>query len=183
MSRIFVFNWISVDGIFSGPDGATDWFTHDAELDQANREILDSADTILFGRVTFKMMESFWPTAGAAEQFPDVARYMSRAAKHTFSTTVTGSTWENSFFYKEISPESIAAIRKTAGNDIVVFGSGMVCNTLLRNGWIDTYTLLLDPQLMGRGRRFFTDVPPTALRLKETRTFPSGIVRLDYDVV
>ncbi|WP_300598466.1 dihydrofolate reductase family protein [Niabella sp.] len=183
MNRIFVFNWISVDGIFSGPGGETNWFTPDAELEKANRLELGRASTVLFGRVTFKMMEAFWPTPGAATQFPDVAKYMNEAEKHTFSTTVTSSNWQHSFFHKNLNRDTINAIKENAKEDVVIFGSGSVGMALQRLQLIDEYVLLLDPQLLGRGKPFFKEVDPTVLQLLEVRAFPSGIVRLHYKTV
>ncbi|MCF3109414.1 dihydrofolate reductase family protein [Niabella sp. CC-SYL272] len=183
MSRIFVFNWISVDGIFSGPNGETDWFTVDPELEKANLSGLDRADTILFGRTTFKMMEAFWPTPGAAAQYPEIAAYMNETAKHTFSTTVDNSNWPHSFFHKALNRDTVNGIKETAKKDIVILGSGSVSMALQELQLIDEYILLLDPQLLGKGMPFFKNAGPTALQLLDTRTFPSGIVRLHYKVV
>ncbi|MCD2423285.1 dihydrofolate reductase family protein [Niabella pedocola] len=183
MSRIFVFNWISVDGIFSGPNGETDWFTSDPELEAANLSALHIADTLLFGRVTFKMMEAFWPTPGAAAAYPEVAAYMNETAKHSFSTTVNSSHWPHSSFHNVLNRDTVRAIKETAKKDIVVLGSGSVSMALQELQLIDEYILLLDPQLLGRGKPFFKDVDPTALQLLEARTFPSGIVRLHYKTV
>src|SRR5688572_3379783 len=101
MGKIFVSNWITLDGIFSGPGGKTDWFTFDKELEEYNLNTLLPAGTILFGRKTFEIMESFWPAAGASEN-PRAAKYMNESEKHTFSKTVTSSDWNKSFFHKEI---------------------------------------------------------------------------------
>lgn len=183
MSRIFVFNWISVDGIFSGANGETDWFTSDPELEAANLSALHIADTLLFGRVTFKMMEAFWPTPGAAAAYPEVAAYMNETAKHTFSTTVNSSHWAHSTFHNVLNRDTVNAIKATAKRDIVILGSGSVSRALQELQLIDEYILLLDPQLLGRGKPFFKDVEPTALQLLDMRTFPSGIVRLHYKTV
>ncbi|AHF17594.1 dihydrofolate reductase family protein [Niabella soli] len=182
MSKIFVANWITVDGIFSGPSGETNWFTPDTELQKENLENLHNANTILFGRVTFKMMEAFWPTAQAMA-YPEVQQYMNAAQKHTFSTTVNGSTWQHSHFHKQLNKETISSIKEKAENDIVILGSGMISRELHRMGLLDEYTLFLDPQLLGKGKRFFSDMPAGRLRLLESKSFPSGIVRLNYRVV
>lgn len=183
MNRIVVVNWVAVDGIFSGPDGETDWFTPDEELASENLQNLPKASTILFGRVTFKMMEAFWPTQEARSRFPEIAAYMNGAEKHTFSTTVNSSSWQNSYFHKEISRETVTAIKETAKGDIVILGSGDVSMALHRLGLIDEYSLILDPQLLGAGKPFFRNINRTALQLLDARVFPSGTVRLNYKVI
>ena len=183
MNKISVVNWIAVDGIFSGPNGETDWFTPDEELTQENLLGLSKSATILFGRVTFKMMEAFWPTQEAISRFPEIAAYMNNAEKHTFSTTVTSSTWQHCYFHKEISRETVTAIKETAKGNVVILGSGDVSMALHRLGLIDEYSLLLDPQLLGAGKPFFRNIDRTALQLLSSRVFPSGTVRLNYKVV
>ncbi|WP_018631187.1 dihydrofolate reductase family protein [Niabella aurantiaca] len=183
MNKIAVVNWISVDGIFSGPNGETDWFTPDDELTKENLQNLSGAATILFGRVTFKMMEAFWPTKDAMDRFPGIAAYMNGAEKHTFSTTVDSSPWQNSCFHKEISRETVTAIKEAAKSDVVILGSGDVSMALHRLGLIDEYSLILDPQLLGAGKPFFRNIDRTALQLLSARVFPSGTVRLNYKVV
>lgn len=183
MNKISVVNWISVDGIFSGPNGETDWFTPDEELTKENLQNLTGAPTILFGRVTFKMMEAFWPTQNATDRFPEIAAYMNRAEKHTFSTTVSSSPWQNSYFHKEISRETVMAIKETAKGDVVILGSGDMSMALHRLGLIDEYSLILDPQLLGAGKPYFRNIDRTALQLLNARVYPSGTVRLNYKVI
>src|SRR5688572_13550640 len=136
MSKIFVSNWITLDGIFSGPEGETDWFTFDKELEEYNLKTLLPANTILFGRKTFDIMVNFWPTALAANENPDVVKYMNESAKHTFSRTVTESGWNKSFFHKELNADTIEKIKAEALGDIVVLGSGEISMQLHRMGFI-----------------------------------------------
>lgn len=183
MSKIFVSNWITLDGIFSGPEGETDWFTFDKELEEYNLSTLLPAGTILFGRKTFDIMVDFWPTALASNENPAVVKYMNESAKHTFSKTVTESGWNNSFFHKELNNDTIEKIKTGATGDIVILGSGEISMQLHRMGLVDQYNILLDPQLGIKGRKFFTDVPKTSLELVETKTFKCGVVFLQYNVL
>lgn len=183
MSKIFVSNWIILDGIFSGPEGETDWFTFDKELEDYNLNTLLPAGTILFGRKTFDIMVNFWPTPLAEKEDPRTVQYMNESAKHIFSKTVTKSDWNNSFFHKELNNDTIEKIKADAPGDIVVLGSGEISMQLHRMGFIDQYNILLDPQLGIEGRQFFTNVPKTSLELVQAKTFKCGVVFLQYNMV
>lgn len=182
MSKIFVSNWISLDGIFSGPNGETDWFTNDKELENYNLGKLEQSDGIIFGRSTYELMESFWPTEAANAENPAVINFMNNTPKHTFSKTMTSSGWRNSFFYTEISREVVEAIKSKSGKDIVILGSGAVSMQLHQLGLIDEYKIMLDPQLLGEGKLFFQNIDKTSLELMQVKTFPCGVNYLEYQV-
>ena len=182
MSRIFVANWMTVDGIFSGPAGETNWFTPDAALQKESLKHFHTANTVLFGRVTFKMMEAFWP-GEQGNAFPDVQQYLARAQKHVFSTTVSRSNWQHSYFHQQLNKETIISIKEKAEDNIVIFGSGMISREMHRLGLLDEYLLFLDPQLLGNGKRFFMEPLPGRLQLQDSKVFSSGIVWLNYKVV
>ena len=183
MKKISVVNWISVDGIFSGPDGDTNWFTQDDEMEQDNLRELPQSDTIIFGRKTFEMMAAFWPTPGAQKEMPRIAEYMNEAQKHTFSKTVKSSPWEHSFFHTDINTDAVEEIKQKAQGDIVVLGSGEICKALHQLRLIDEYTILLDPQILGNGKVFFKDFDATMLELLNSKVYKSGTVRLVYRVI
>lgn len=182
MKKIFVSNWITLDGFFAGPNGETDWFSFDEELEQYNLSKLNQSADIIMGRTTFKMMESFWPSEAGMKENPVVVKYMTDSAKHVFSKTVRSSAWENSFFYPEITADLVESIRNKAGKDIVILGSGDVSMQLHRLGLIDQYNIMLDPQLLGKGKPFFQGVDQTSLRLVQTKTFKCGVSYLEYTV-
>lgn len=182
MSKIFVSNWISLDGIFSGPNGETGWFTSDEELDRYNLGKLEQSDGIIFGRTTYELMESFWPTEAAHAESPAVINFMNNTPKHTFSKTLNASGWSNSFFYNEITREIVEAIKNKSRKDIVILGSGAISMQLHALGLIDEYKIMLDPQLLGKGKLFFQNIDKTSLELKQSKIFPSGINYLEYKV-
>ncbi|HTG56008.1 MAG TPA: dihydrofolate reductase family protein, partial [Niabella sp.] len=89
MSRIFVSNWITLDGVFSGAGGDTSWFTSDEELMHYNLERLNEADTILMGRITYDLMAGYWPRAQAQQDFAGAYQFMNESRKHIFSRSIT----------------------------------------------------------------------------------------------
>ncbi len=182
MKKIFVSNWVTLDGIFAGPKGETDWFSFDKELEQYNLEKLLPAKHIIFGRTTYDMMADYWPSAATESENPEVVKYMNESTKHTFSTTVTSSDWDHCFFYKNLDVATIEAIKEKADSDLVVLGSGDVAMQLHRMGMIDQYNILLDPQLLGQGKVFFQGIDKTSLELVSCKTFKCGVNYLEYKV-
>ncbi len=183
MNRIFVSNWISVDGIFSGPDGDTGWFTSDEELMHFNLEQLNLADSILMGRTTFDLMADYWPTNQARNDFAGAYQFMNESKKHIFSKTVTRSDWSYCFFYNDINQEVISKIKASAGKDIVILGSREISTQLHKLGLIDEYHILLDPQIKSEGRKFFDQMQQSELKLDSMKKFKCGIAYLQYSVV
>lgn len=183
MSKIFVSNWISLDGIFSGPGGDTGWFTSDDDLYRYNIEQLLKADTIIFGRTTYELMLNYWPTQQAKHDYPHAYAYMNGCKKHTFSKTVSYTDWQSCFFYKELNRAAIEDIKRTTHKDIVVLGSGEISKQLHNLGLIDEYHILLDPQIKGQGKQFFHETDPVRLKLDSTKKFDCGVTYLQYSVV
>ncbi|MCH5718461.1 dihydrofolate reductase family protein [Niabella hibiscisoli] len=183
MSRIFVSNWISLDGIFSGRGGDTGWFTSDEELMHFNLEQLNQADTILMGRTTFDLMVGYWPGIEASRDFADAYKLMNESRKHIFSKTVRDSDWQNCFFHDDINEEVISHIKASTHKNIVILGSGVVSTQLQAIGLIDGYHILLDPQIKGEGRRFFDAKHCPKLKLENAKKFDCGVVYLQYSVV
>lgn len=183
MSRIFVSNWITLDGIFSGPDGDTDWFTSDDELMHYNLARLNQADTILLGRVTYDLMAGYWPGPQARHDFAGAHQFMNESQKHIFSTTMNESDWNRCIFHNDINPEVMRNIKASTDKDIVILGSGKLSAQLHNLRLIDEYHILLDPQIKGEGRRFFDDKHWSGLELESIKKFKCGVVYLQYAVV
>ncbi len=183
MSKIFVSNWITLDGIFSGPDGDTDWFTSDDELMHYNLARLNQADTILMGRITYDLMAGYWPKTQAQRDFEEAYQFMNESQKHIFSTTVNRSDWNHCVFHSDINPEVMSDIKASTDKDIVILGSGKLSAQLHHLQLIDEYHILLDPQIKGDGRRFFDDMHRLGLKLGSSKRFKCGVVYLQYSVV
>lgn len=183
MSRIFVSNWITLDGIFSGPDGDTEWFTSDDQLMHYNLARLNQADTILMGRVTYDLMAGYWRGAQARQDFAGAYQFMNESQKHIFSTTMNKSDWNRCIFHNDINPEVISNIKASTSKDIVILGSGNLSMQLHKLGLIDEYHILLDPQIKGEGRRFFDDMHLSKLKLESIKKFGCGVAYLQYLVV
>jgi dihydrofolate reductase len=190
MRRIVAFNRVSADGYFAAEDGGLGWVVPEEELDRGAAESLGGADTILFGRRTYDMFESFWPHAvdedphNAGRHSPEMqamARWINEAAKLVFSRTRQEVTWSNSRLLPELDPREIEALKQQPGKDIMIFGSGSIVSQLTEHGLVDEYQFIVAPVLLGSGRPLVTGVPATTrLKLLEATEYPSGNVKLRY---
>jgi len=193
--KIVVFDRLSADGYFSAADGALDWAVPDADLDRGAAGKLGDSDTMLFGRRTYDMFESFWPhvlkdPATAPDphnpgrhtpEMRSLAEWINAAKKIVFSKTRGEVSWTNSELRRDIVPREIEALKAQPGKTIMLFGSGSVVSRLSELGLIDEYQLVVCPVLLGGGRSLVSGMAGrVSLELLEARPFPSGNVMLRF---
>ena len=185
MTRLSVFNHVSLDGFFAGPNGEIDWFqaVHDDEWNRYAQEHSDiSSSTLMFGHTTYRMMKSWWPTPPAMKADPAMAQVMNDSPKIVFSKRLKKAqdepTWKNIRVIDEIDPAEIRNLKRR--ERITVLGSGTIVQQLANLRLIDEYTLLLVPIVLGKGRPLFKAVGKTTLDLVEQRAFRNGVVLLRY---
>ncbi len=187
MRKVVVMNRVSLDGFFAGPNGEIDWFIHDPEVDQALHAADPDAvpaDTVLFGRVTYKMFEAHWPKAAVDPNAPEGERAMGRElnemTKVVFSRTLKEVTWVNSRLARSEPAEEVRKLKQGPGNTILIFGCGTIVQQLAAAGLIDEYLLIVTPVALGTGKSMFDGVQRLKLKLVEARGFKSGNVLLHY---
>jgi dihydrofolate reductase len=183
MRKLFAFNMVSLDGFFEGPNHDINWHLVDDEFNQFAVEQTSTVDTILFGRVTYELMASYWPTSAALANDPIVADLMNRLPKIVFSKTLQKVGWNNTRLVKNNIEEEITALKQQPGKDLAIFGSANLLSTLNRMGLIDEYRIMVNPIVLGRGTPLFQRInDPLNLILLKTRTFRSGNVLLYYQL-
>jgi dihydrofolate reductase len=186
MSKVIVSNLVTLDGYIAGTQGDIDWHKADAEFDAFATEQLHTMDMILFGRRTYEMMRSYWPTPAAIADDPEVAERMNNLPKVVFSKTlktVNWGEWNNARLAQGDLTDEIALLKRQARRDLVIFGSGKLVTSLTQRRLIDEYRILIHPILLGGGQSMYPALNEKIdLRLLNTRTFNSGIVLLRYEV-
>jgi len=184
MRKVFLFMMVTVDGFFEGPNHEIDWHNVDEEFNEFAIEQLDDIDTLLFGRVTYEGMASFWPTQFAKENDPVVADKMNRIPKLVFSKTLDKAEWENSQLVKEHIAEEVSKLKQQQGGDLAIFGSSDLTVSLLEMGLVDELRIMMNPVVLGSGKRLFEGIHDTLkLKLLKTKTFRSGNVLLYYQPI
>lgn len=177
---------VSLDGFVAGPKGEMDWIKVDEELFEPVGKITEDADTAIYGRVTFKMMESYWPTAAekpnATKHDIEHSRWANKALKVVFSRTLTHSGWHNTRFISDHLEEEILNLKRQSGKNILLIGSPGLVQTFMQLGLIDEYYIYLNPIILDKGIRLFEDVQHgIKLNLLEVINFKSGVVGLHYE--
>ena len=181
MRKIIVFENITLDGFIAGSKGEIDWAIRDDEVTQLSRQGQDSTDLFMFGRVTYDMMAAFWPTPAGNSANPTFAAILNNTPKLAFSRTLKMAAWQNTDLVAEINKDRILELKARPGKSIMIFGSGSIVDQLSKLGLIDEYQLILNPVVLGGGRRLFSDaVARMNLDLVDARTFKSGLVFLRY---
>ena len=182
MRRLTVFNSVSADGYFTDASGDMSWaHKSDPEFNDFTASNAKGGGTLLFGRVTYEMMAAFWPTPHAAKAFPDVAKGMNELPKVVFSRTMKKAAWRNTELVKTDPAAAVKAMKKAAGPDMVIMGSGTIVALLAETGLIDEYQLIVNPLVLGSGRTLFEGVSKRLpLKLVNERRFKNGNILVCY---
>jgi dihydrofolate reductase len=187
MRKLSVFNHLTLDGYFVGPGGRFEWAqtgNDDPEYQAFVAENAGGGGELLFGRVTYDMMASYWPTPVADEHDPAVAAGMNRMPKVVFSKTLDRASWSNTRLVKGDLVTEVRAMKNQPGPNMVIMGSGSIVAQLAPEQVIDEYQFMLDPVALGGGRTLFDGVrEPIALKLTKSRTFRNGKIFLCYEPV
>ncbi len=181
MRKLASFTFITLNGFFEGMPGDISWHRHGAEENQYAVQALKGEGVLLFGRVTYEMMASYWPTPMALQNDPDVAKGMNRAEKIVFSRTLKKADWANTKVVKGNIVDEIQRMKKTDGPGMVILGSGSIVAQFATEGLIDEFQIMLDPVALGQGNTLFKNIKGKLdLELTGTKAFKSGVVLLSY---
>ena len=134
MRKVFLFMMVTLDGFFEGPDHEIDWHNVDEEFNEFAIDQLNEVDALLFGRVTYQGMASYWPTPFAIEDDPIIADKMNTIPKFVFSNTLDQVEWSNSRLVTENIAEEISQLKQEQGRDLAVFGSANLAAFFTANG-------------------------------------------------
>jgi dihydrofolate reductase len=172
---------VTLDGFFDGPNHDISWHNVDAEFNEFAIEQTGSVAALLFGRVTYELMASFWPTPFALETDPIVADLMNRLPKLVFSTTLAKADWNNTRLIKDHVAEAISQLKQQPGKDLALFGSANLMSTLMKLDLIDEHRIMVNPVILGNGTPLFNRAENKVnLKLVNTRIFGNGNVLLCY---
>ena len=181
MRKIFLFMVVSLDGYYEGPNGDISWHNVDDEFNEFAIQQTSEVDTLLFGRKTYELMASYWPTEAALKDDPIVAGLMNSLPKIVISTTLDSADWDNSRLVKENVAEEISKLKQQPGKEIAIFGSSDLAVSLAQMGLVDEYRIMINPVILEEGKSLFKGArEKLGLKLVKTRTFKSGNVLLYY---
>lgn len=185
MRTLSFFMHVSLDGCVSGPNGEMNWIKVDEEIFDFVGTMTAQADTALYGRVTYEMMQGYWPEAGnkpnASKHDKEHSAWYNQVAKVVLSTTLSEEGLQNTTIVAKDLTEQINRIKEQEGKHILIFGSPRASISLLNEGLIDEFWLFINPVILGKGRALFQDVAATTpLKLIGSKTFQCGVIALHY---
>jgi dihydrofolate reductase len=181
MRKLVVKEWMTLDGVIDAGTMDQWWAPYDSPERQAQIiERFQRSDAYLLGRVTYELLFAGW------SQLPDeamggIAGMMNHMRKYVVSSTLTRTDWQNSSIIGGDVVKAITRLKQQPGKDILIDGSATLIHSLMATDLIDEYRFLVQPMVMGSGKRFSTDeMPATRLKLVESHPLSLGVLALTY---
>jgi len=182
MRKLVSLMHVSLDGFCAGPNGEMDWIGLGDAIFADVHAMIGTAGAAVYGRTTYGMMRGYWPTLLDKEDADPAQRahahWVEKAPKHTFSRTLAGSDWNNVHLHRDAG--EIAALKKTDGAPLLIFGSPGLTHAFLALDAIDEFWIYLNPVLLGQGIRYFDRGVKTQLRRVSFKPFDNGVTRFHY---
>jgi dihydrofolate reductase len=184
MRKLVVSNVITMDGFFEGPHRELDWHQLEPEFHAYAIKMLNDADLLLFGRITYELMAAYWPLKPAVETDPLVAGRMNGLEKIVFSKTLSSVDWSGARLVPDLIPGDITALKQAPGKDIVILGSGSLVSALAALNLIDEFRIIVMPVAIGKGKSMFQAIKERLhMKLLYMQPLDSGSVMLCYEPV
>jgi dihydrofolate reductase len=159
----------------------------DEEIHQHYNELLSSADTLIYGRITYQLMESYWPSIvknpTGNKPMDEFAVLIDNISKIVFSRTLKNVDWKNTELKKEVIREEVLQLRQQAGKNILVGSPGLIV-ALMQLDLVDEYQISVQPTVLGSGLPLFKNIRDRVnLKLLKTKTFGCGAVTMYYEPI
>lgn len=179
---------VSLDGFVAGPKGEMNWINANEEVFDLAGKATANSDTAMYGRVTYEMMNSYWPTAGnqlgASRHDIEHADWYNRVTKIVISRSMKDHHIPNTRIVGSHLIDEVLAIKNEPGGDILIFGSPTASKALMAANLIDEYSLMVNPVLLGKGIPLFANISGhVKLKNLEMKKIESGVVFLRYETV
>ena len=177
MRRIIESTLVSLDGVFGDPHTwAMEYF--DQEAEKFALELLSEADAMLMGRRAYEFFAAAFP-----HQTGEYGSRINRIRKYVFSNTLKKVDWSNSTIVKGDVVAEAAKLKEQEGRALVIYGHGLLGQTLLRHHLLDELKLWIHPCFVGRGKLLFREGEKTNLKLIAQKTLATGVIVASYQPV
>jgi dihydrofolate reductase len=185
MRRLVLFMHVSLDGFVAGPNGEMNWIKVDEEIFDYVGDRTNVADTALYGRVTYEMMQGYWPKAGeqpnASKHDIQHSAWYNKVDKVVLSKSMEGQQLPNTIIISNDIEHRVKALKQQAGREVIIFGSPSTAHSLMQYGLIDEFWIFVNPMLLGKGIPLFKNIQhATELKLVTSKSFANGVVCLHY---
>ena len=185
MRKLIFFMHTSLDGFVARPNGEINWINLDDAMFDFVATMTEQADTALYGRVTYEIMQSYWPKAGeqpnASKHDKEHSTWYNKVSKVVLSNTMQEAGLQNTKVISGQLADNINKLKQLEGKNIIIFGSPGASQSLLNEGLIDEFWLFVNPIILGKGMPLFKNMSGTIkLKLVECKTFACGVIALHY---
>jgi dihydrofolate reductase len=190
MRKVIVQEFLALDGTAQAPGGTDEdrsggfqhggWHMQYGDDTSGVAKVIGEAGGFLLGRRTYEIFAAYWPNA--PEETQVIAEPLNTKPKHVASRTLTGSLeWQNSTVLEGDLPEAVAALKQENAGDLLVIGSTALVQSLIQHGLVDEFRLMIDPVLVGGGKRIFPDDGALRpLRLVDHEVMSTGAIIATY---
>ena len=187
MRKLILVVHISLDGFVAGHKGELDGFDASEENLEFVCKLTEEADTALFGRISYKLLDDYWPTAkdrpNATKGEIAYSNWYNHAKKIVISRTMTQESLNNTIIISENISNEVIKIKEQAGKNILIFGSPAISQSLMQLDLIDSYWIFVNPIIFGLGIPLFAGLTnKSKLKLQATKQFSNGEIALNYIV-
>lgn len=179
MRKLIVTEWVSLDGIFDANYMPQWWMPFDsAERQQYIQDTINNSNMMLYGRTTYEMLYPYWSSFAHNEQ--GVADKLNQGKKYLVSSTLQDAPWNNTEILRGDFIKEIADIKKSSGEYILMQGSSTLLKPLLEAGLVDELKLLVNPAIVGEGKKLFSTPVNCAMELLHSQQFEKNVLQLTY---
>jgi len=187
MRNLVAFMHVSLDGFVAGTCREMNWITMDDEIFEDTMSLAGGADTVLYGRASYQMMESYWPTVlnSSTSTLSELrhAQWLENINKIVFSTTLENAKWKNTRLIQKNIPGEIVKLKQQPGKNLMIMGSPRLAHSFMQWDLIDEYRININPVVLGDGIPLFSVPARVNLKLIATKNFKSGVVGLHYTTI
>lgn len=181
MRKLYLFMMVTLDGYFEGEGHDISWHNVDAEFNDFANAQLEESGALLFGKRTYDLMAGFWPTPEAQTGTKATADLMNALPKFVASDVPFEPAWSGTTVLTGDVAGAVAKLKSESGKDIALFGSNMLCVSLMERGLVDEFRIMVNPRAIGKGTPLFAGLSKRIdLKLLGSRTFKSGNILSVY---
>jgi dihydrofolate reductase len=174
MCKVVAAEYLTLDGVMENPAWTAPYFND--ELGEFQSELMQAADALLLGRVTYEAFAGAWPN------MPDApgASMMNSLPKYVASCTLQTASWNAQLIEGEVAA-AVKKLKQEPGQNLLIYGSGQLVEYLRQHQLIDTYRLMIFPVVLGNGKRLFTTGIGSEFKLVSSHTTSTGVLVLTYE--
>ena len=187
MKKVIVSMHLSLDGFVAGPNGEIEWILVDEEMFDFGTKLTNNADTALYGRVTYEIMNGYWPSAAdqpnASKHDVEHSSWYNKVTKVVVSKSMKGKLIKDTVIISDNLTDEINDLKQKPGKNTLIYGSPTAVHSLTQHHLIDEYWLYINPVILGRGIPLFSDrTPKSDLKLLASKEFSCGVIALHYEL-